>query len=107
MTLRRKTLLFVAVALEKQLTREVQLLRIGIDQAKKARHVREITETDYFQSLRVKAKELRARSARTAPPTPDTLGAPLSPTASPESQTAGNQPPHADVAPSPARQETR
>ncbi len=46
-------------AREANLTREVQKLRIEIDRAKKERQVAEITETDYFQSLRQKAREIR------------------------------------------------
>jgi len=46
---------------EDQLKRQVEELRIQIDQAKKIRQVAEITETDYFQELRKKVKELRER----------------------------------------------
>ena len=48
-------------AREQQLQRQVQQLRIEIDQAKKAREVAEITESDYFQQLLGKADELRNR----------------------------------------------
>ena len=48
-------------AREQQLRRQVQQLRIEIDQAKKAREVAEITESDYFQQLLSKADELRNR----------------------------------------------
>jgi two-component system, cell cycle response regulator len=48
-------------AREQQLRRQVQQLRIEIDQAKKAREVAEITESDYFQQLLGKADELRNR----------------------------------------------
>ena len=44
---------------EQKLKRQVAELQIEIDQTKKARQVAEITETDYFQSLRQKAKQLR------------------------------------------------
>jgi len=37
-------------------------LRIEIDMAKKERQVAEITESDYFQELRDKARELRRRT---------------------------------------------
>ena len=47
---------------EQKLRQEVELLRIEIDQAKKERQVAEITETDYFQELKVKAKKMRSRS---------------------------------------------
>src|SRR5215470_3022588 len=46
---------------EEQLKQQIQVLRIEIDQAKKARQVSEITETEYFQELRKKAKELRLK----------------------------------------------
>jgi CHASE3 domain sensor protein len=47
---------------EQELRRQIQRLRIEIDQAKKARQVAEITETDYFQDLHRRAKELRKRA---------------------------------------------
>ncbi|HOT90210.1 MAG TPA: MCP four helix bundle domain-containing protein [Anaerolineae bacterium] len=47
---------------EQALRRQIQELRIEIDQAKKERQVAEITESDYFQGLRQKARELRSRS---------------------------------------------
>lgn len=46
---------------EQRLTEQLDQLRIEIDQAKKARHVAEITETEYFQALREKSKRLRDR----------------------------------------------
>lgn len=46
---------------EEELRREVQQLRIQINQTKRERHVEEITESDYFQSLQAKARELRNR----------------------------------------------
>jgi len=48
-------------AREQQLQREVQQLRIEIDQARKVREVADITESDYFQQLLGKAEELRNR----------------------------------------------
>src|SRR5437868_14682293 len=48
-------------AREQQLKRQVQQLRIEIDQARKASEVAEITESDYFQQLLAKAQELRNR----------------------------------------------
>ncbi len=48
-------------AREERLQREVQALRIQIDQRKKDRQVAEITETDYFRQLQEKAQLLRAR----------------------------------------------
>lgn len=46
-------------AREQRLKQQVQQLRIQIDQAKAARQVAEITETDYFQQLQTKAKDYR------------------------------------------------
>lgn len=48
-------------AREQQLQRQVQQLRIEIDQAHKAREVADITESEYFQQLPGKAEELRNR----------------------------------------------
>jgi hypothetical protein len=49
-------------AREEHLKRQVQELRIEIDQAKKERHVQEIVESDYFKELRATAKEMRRRA---------------------------------------------
>jgi DNA-binding response OmpR family regulator len=46
-------------AREEQLKQQILVLRIEIDETKKARQVAEITETDYFQELQDKAKALR------------------------------------------------
>jgi CheY-like chemotaxis protein len=46
-------------AREAQLKKEIQVLQIEIDHAQKARQVSEITDTEYFQELRRKAKALR------------------------------------------------
>jgi DNA-binding NtrC family response regulator len=48
---------------EQRLKQEVQELRIKIDQARKARLVAEVTETDYFRRLQQKAYLLRSRAA--------------------------------------------
>jgi HAMP domain-containing protein len=48
-------------AREQRLTQEVQELRVEIDQARRARQVAEITETEYFEQLRDKAEEIRRR----------------------------------------------
>jgi two-component system, cell cycle response regulator len=48
-------------AREQQLQRQVQQLRIEIDQERRAREVADITESDYFQQLLGKADELRNR----------------------------------------------
>jgi CheY-like chemotaxis protein len=49
------------LAREQRLKQEVQQLRIEIDEARTARQVAEITETDYFQDLQRKADQLRIR----------------------------------------------
>lgn len=47
---------------ERRLKAQVQQLRIEIDEAKAARTVEEITDTDYFRDLQEKATRLRRRS---------------------------------------------
>lgn len=47
------------VTREQRLRQEVQQLRIQIDEAKKMREVAQITESEYFQSLQVRAKQIR------------------------------------------------
>lgn len=49
-------------AREERLKQQVQALRIEIDEARKAVQVAEITETEYFQRLRVLAAKLRKRT---------------------------------------------
>ena len=49
-------------AREQKLRQQVQALRIEIDDAKKARQVAEITESEYFKSLRDQAARLRGRT---------------------------------------------
>ena len=49
-------------AREQSLRRQVQELRVEIDEVKKARQVAEITETEYFRDLAAKAQRLRRRS---------------------------------------------
>src|SRR5213593_3261421 len=49
-------------AREQQLQRQVQQLRIEIDQARNASEVAEITESDFFQQLLGRADELRNRA---------------------------------------------
>ncbi|MBN1810496.1 MAG: HAMP domain-containing protein [Anaerolineae bacterium] len=49
-------------AREEHLKRQVQELRIEIDQSKKERHVQEIVESDYFKELRATAREMRRRA---------------------------------------------
>jgi two-component system, cell cycle response regulator len=48
-------------AREQSLKQQVQELRIQIDEARQAREVAEITETDYFRNLSAKADRLRKR----------------------------------------------
>ena len=48
-------------AREQSLTREVKRLRVEIDEAKRDAAVKEITESDFFADLTVKAKEMRRR----------------------------------------------
>jgi two-component system, cell cycle response regulator len=48
-------------AREERLQRQLQELRIQIDESKKARQVAEITETEYFRDLREKAQSLRSK----------------------------------------------
>jgi CheY-like chemotaxis protein len=50
-------------AREERLQRQVQELRIEIDEHHKAEQVAEIIETDYFASLKQKAQQLRSREA--------------------------------------------
>ncbi|HWI04855.1 MAG TPA: hypothetical protein VNT52_13675, partial [Acidimicrobiales bacterium] len=51
-------------AREQRLRREVQQLRIEIDETRAARQVEEITESDYFQRLQQKIDELRIETGR-------------------------------------------
>jgi len=50
------------ISREKQLRREVKQLRIEIDEVKKARHVQEIVDTDYFKELQAAAREMRRQA---------------------------------------------
>lgn len=50
-------------AREQRLKQQVQQLRIEVDEAKRARQVAEITETDYFQQLQQKARGLRRKGS--------------------------------------------
>jgi HAMP domain-containing protein len=49
---------------EQTLKREVQGLRIEIDDVRKAKQVLEIVETDFFRDLKSKAQEMRGRAQR-------------------------------------------
>ena len=50
-------------ARERRLRDQVEQLVIAIDEKRKAAQVAEITESDYFQKLKARAKALAARSA--------------------------------------------
>lgn len=52
---------------EENLRRQVEELRIEVDQTKKARQVAEITETDYFRMLQEKAEQLRDKGQKPHP----------------------------------------
>jgi HAMP domain-containing protein len=49
---------------EQTLRRQVEELRIEIDEVKRKKQVSEIVESDFFQDLRVKARTMRSRSRR-------------------------------------------
>lgn len=49
---------------EQSLRQEIQQLRIEIDEVKRQKHVREITETESFQDLQAKAAEMRRRRSK-------------------------------------------
>lgn len=51
-------------ARESRLKKQVAEMRIEIDQNKKTRQVAEITETEYFQTLKQRAKEMRGRKEK-------------------------------------------
>ena len=52
---------------EESLRRTIEKLRVEIDREEEAREVSEITETDYFRSLRQRSMDLRARRNKAAP----------------------------------------
>lgn len=52
------------MAREERLKQEIQELRIEVDEKKREAQVAEITETEYFQDLQTKARELRAQRHR-------------------------------------------
>jgi HAMP domain-containing protein len=53
---------------ERTLRREVQALRIEIDEGKRTQEVAEIVETDFFRDLQARAHEMRQRQPRKARP---------------------------------------
>lgn len=48
---------------EQSLKLQIQQLRIEIDEVKRQKHLSEIVDTDFFQNLQVKARNLRSRHA--------------------------------------------
>ena len=52
---------------EQNLRQEIRQLRIEIDEAKREKQVREIVETETFQSLQAKAAEMRRRRKKHSP----------------------------------------
>jgi len=48
-------------ARERSLTREVQRLKVEIDSVKREEAVREITDSDFFSDLKIKAEQMRVR----------------------------------------------
>jgi CHASE3 domain sensor protein len=57
---------------ESSLRREIQQLRIEIDEVKRQQQVSEIVETDFFQDLQAKARLIRKRGRRSNPDEQDT-----------------------------------
>jgi two-component system, cell cycle response regulator len=51
-------------AREQRLRQQVESLRVEVDQTRKAKEVREITDTDFFRDLQSRAKAMRARPPR-------------------------------------------
>lgn len=51
---------------EQQLRHTIQELKVEIDQTKRERQVREITESDYFKDLQAKVRRLKERAGRPA-----------------------------------------
>jgi len=47
---------------ERRLKEQIDLLKIEVNEAKRARQVEEVTETDYFRTLQEKARRIRAAS---------------------------------------------
>lgn len=55
-------------AREERLQNQVRQLTIEIDESRKTRQVAEVTETEYFQELQKKARDLRRRSGKSSTP---------------------------------------
>lgn len=58
---------------EVTLRRQVEELKIEIDEAKQQKQVSEIVDSDFFQSLQLKARQMRSRSAHNPQTSVDTL----------------------------------
>jgi hypothetical protein len=58
---RLATVALKAYIREEQLRRQIENLRIEIDETQRAREVAQITETQYFQQLQEQASRLRSR----------------------------------------------
>ncbi|MGF1459756.1 MAG: HAMP domain-containing protein [Leptolyngbyaceae cyanobacterium] len=58
-------------AREQQLKRQLQALKIEIDESRKSREVRDIVETDFFKDLKMKAQNLRELRHRSRAEQPD------------------------------------
>ena len=52
---------------EQELKKQVQQLRIEVDEAKQSKQVSEIVDSDFFQDLQAKAREMRAQRRRKLP----------------------------------------
>jgi CRP-like cAMP-binding protein len=61
-------------AREQQLKRQVEDLRIEIDRNRAAMEVAEITDTDYFRNLQVRARQMRELARESATPAPGESG---------------------------------
>lgn len=55
---------------EENLKQQVKELKIEIDQVKAKQQIKEIVETEFFESIAAKAKDIRARAPRTGSDTP-------------------------------------
>jgi twitching motility two-component system response regulator PilH len=60
--------LLASQAREKKLRQEIEELKIEIDQVKRESQVAEITETEYFQTLRQEARRIRAKRGKSSKP---------------------------------------
>ena len=59
---------------ERMLRREVQALRIEIDESRRTQQVAEIVETDFFRDLQARAREMRQRQPRKVDPAGSAIG---------------------------------